>query len=367
MINYSLKEVSMNIGILGTGNGAHVLAADLSLAGHEVYWSRVGDHQSESWEYILNSRKFRLTGLPLVAKESGMVLIRSIFNSLDKLIKATDIIFVVTTADRHASYMAELLRYNLKNKLIIFMPGRFACLRFLKILNDQKRKIDFAFAETACFPYVTRILEPGTVKCIGVKANLPFSIYPKLNQFKSINIIKELFPMFYQSKNILETSVMDHCSIIHPLSALHNVNSNNIDLPCYGFNNQIGKLADKLDFEKMSLQKALNMTAISIPRTLRLYYKVRARTTYSAMAKVRYYQSISSPLNINTRYLNEDVPYGLIPNYLIGTHLGIDMSDTKKLIDSCCKLAKVNYFADGYNLDDLGLSNKSASQVNLYI
>lgn len=357
----------MDIGVLGTGNAAHAFAADITLAGHDVYWGRVGSHSSPSWEFVLESGICYLKGVPLVAKQSGAAKIKQIGEGISHVIKNTNVIFIATTADRHVDYMHELMKFDLANKLIVFIPGRFASLRFLKILREKKKKINFTVAETSCLPYVTRISGLGEVRCIGGKSKLPFAAFPSIKTKKCLELLQPLFPIFTAAKNVLETSIMDHCSIIHPISATTKINLDQQQFPCYGFTHESGELADELDNEKMNVQKLLNMNVTSIPNILKMYYDVNGGNSYTAMKQVTNYKEISNPGNLNTRYLHEDVPFGLIPNYLVGKQLGIDMSFTKMLIDRCCSITRVDYFSNAYTLEDLGLLNKTVRDVNSYL
>ncbi|MBW1838907.1 MAG: NAD/NADP octopine/nopaline dehydrogenase family protein, partial [Deltaproteobacteria bacterium] len=68
------------------------------------------------------------------------------------------------------------------------------------------------------------------------------------------------------------------------------------------------------------------------------------------------YQGIKSPTTLNSRYLWEDIPTGLVPISSFGNTLGVGTDAIDYLIDDGCNILKRDFWEEGRTLEKLGLS-----------
>lgn len=362
----------MKIAVLGSGNGGHIFAADLSLAGHTVFWCKLGDYTNASWNKVKRDHMLRLKGKTMAATNNGKVKIHMMTNSIKQAVENASHIFVATTANRHLEYIQALLQCKLKGKTIIFFPGRHACLLFKRQLDLRGLKQNFVLAESSCFPYVTRISKPGVIHSIGFKNKLPLAAFPANATQSVIDSIKTVTPIVMPVKNVLVTSLIDHCCIMHPLAILKNASKIQSSagqkiIPFYGYNSDIGALADAADREKLQLLQQLNADILSIPDILALFYDAKGTSTYDCITTVSYYGQFSLPNNINNRYLTEDIPFSLVPMYHLACKFGINPNYISMIISEAGALLDIDFMTKGYSLSELGIDGLSLQQLQRYL
>lgn len=362
----------MKIAILGSGNGGHIFAADLSLAGHEIYWCKIGDNSNESWDFIKQTMSIELQGEKMLAAGDGIANITLMTNKVQEAIQDVEVIFVITTANRHKEYIDALLECNLEGKTVVFMPGRYACLLMQNELAKRGMRRNFYLGETSCFPFANRIIKPGVVRGYACKKKLPFAAFPASDTSNLLTKIKPYCPILIPVENVLVTSMMDHCSIMHPIAILNNVEkiadpSNAGKIIYYGYDERMGEIADKVDLEKLNILNAIGVQGKNIPSILRLFYEANGCNTYQAIRNVKCYGIVGLPNSIDTRYLSEDVPFGIVPMYRLASLLQIDCPHMQKIIESANVLSATNYLDKGYTLEALGIAGMSTDELQHYL
>ena len=111
----------MKISIIGSGSGGFAMAAYLNSIGHEVCVFSKSMQEDDSFHL----------------KASGIInnkfKIKIINNDYNELVKYSNLILVVTTADAHAKIAKKISKYLSSEKIVILTPGKvFGSLEFSK-------------------------------------------------------------------------------------------------------------------------------------------------------------------------------------------------------------------------------------------
>jgi opine dehydrogenase len=77
--------------------------------------------------------------------------------------------------------------------------------------------------------------------------------------------------------------------------------------------------------------------------------------------------AFQAPAFINTRYLTEDLPFGLTPWSSIGRMWGVATPKVDAVIQIASIMTDVDYFTEGLTVDDLGIKGMSPEDVKALV
>jgi len=122
-------------------------------------------------------------------------------------------------------------------------------------------------------------------------------------------------------------------------------------------------VVEKLDGERLAIGHALGVEISSIHQFYRMSYGVDGANLYEQIQKVQAYQGIKGPTNLNTRYLFEDIPTGLVPLSCLGAALGVKTPTMNAVVELGSALLGRDLRAEGRTLERLGLAGLSAEEI----
>ncbi len=78
---------------------------------------------------------------------------------------------------------------------------------------------------------------------------------------------------------------------------------------------------------------------------------------------MRAYEGIQGPITVNTRYLFEDIPMGLVPLSCLGRAVGAATPTMDAVVELGSVLLGRDFRAEGRTLERLGLAGMSAEEI----
>jgi len=81
----------------------------------------------------------------------------------------------------------------------------------------------------------------------------------------------------------------------------------------------------------------------------------------------RAYDSIVAPKRLEVRQILEDVPTGLVPLVSLGALAGVPTPTCRAVTDICCVLLERDFWAEGRNARNLGLSGMRVAEIREYV
>jgi len=99
----------------------------------------------------------------------------------------------------------------------------------------------------------------------------------------------------------------------------------------------------------------------------RTAYRVDADNLSDAVRKNQAYEKIQGQKDLHTRYLQEDIPTGLIPMIELGKLCGVDVSRMKIISKLGELLLEKDLYMTGRTLEKLGLSNMNSKELEHYV
>jgi opine dehydrogenase len=348
------------VAVLGAGNGAHAFAGDLALRDYIVrLYSR--------FEFELGDLR-TCGGVTLEGAVNGFGRLDLVTHEIAPAIAEADIILVVVPANAHA-FMAETCAPHLRDDQIILLnPGRTGgSLEFRNVLNRMGVKARVLVVEAQTLLYTCRLSGPARVHISSVKRDVLLAALPACDTETVLERLNPLFPQFVAAGDVLETGLDNIGAMFHPAGLV--LNTGRIEAgETFEFyldmTLSMARFIEALDAERLAVAKALDVHAISAFDWLaRSYQGIAGATLIERIHSNAAYRDIPAPHTLDSRYVLEDVPTGLVPIVALGQLAGIEMPVSLGLVNMCCALYRHDFWQKGRNAERLGIAGLSIDQV----
>ncbi len=357
-------ETSDNIiAVLGAGHGGSAMAGHLAIMGYRVNLF----NRSEERIWGIKSTG----GIEVKGEVEGFGRLNNCSTSMKETIEEAEFIMVVVPAFAHRWMAEQVAPYLRDGQIIILHPGRtFGALEFKQVLNEHKVTADAIVAEAQTFIYASRVIGPGQVRIFKIKNSVPVAsirahLIPKL-----LKKLKIMYPQFVAGDNIFKTSFDNIGSIFHPAISLLNAgwieNDEEFDFYHAGVTASVARVLEKVDAERIEVAEALGIRAMSSLQWLYMAYNTTGTNLYEAIHKNPGYQGIKAPRTLRMRYLDEDVPFSLVPIASAGKMLGIDTPAINTLVNLASIANERDYWAEGRTVERLGIEKMSLRELRLF-
>ena len=350
-----------NISIIGGGNGAHALAAHLSLTGNSVS-IYPGKKFKSSISGIYETGKIFAKGA--VSGEAEVTPI----NDLQEL-KNSKYLFIIVPAFAQEPLFYEIADYLANGQIIISMPGNMASFCYKRILNEKKINYDLIFSESFSILHGARVEKPGHVNVAGLKTCMPFSFLDGKRE-EGMKLLQKIIPAEVKlAKNTLTTLFQNLNGIVHPVPSLLNagrIDSGNDDYYHYkdGISEHVANVLEVLEEERMKIANAYNAEPTPFLQATEEIYGIKYKSIRdfalnSPVHNAKHFAAAS----FDDRYISEDAAY-ILANWL--TFAKLAKIDTPVLESSLLLIsvaAKKDFLHIGRNFNVLGFHGKSFDEI----
>lgn len=360
--------------VLGTGNSGQAFAADISLSGYSVNLAEIS-----GFEQTLHAIE-KKGGIELSGKSNnGFAEMNMITTDLAAAIKGVDIIIIGGSAFAHEPFSRAVAPYFEDGQFILF-TSNFGAIRFNHWIKQFNISADVTPAETMSLLYATRAIEPGRVVIKGVKGELPVAGLPAGRTGDFIEKISPVFPQMTACDNVLVTSLNNLNPIVHPPMVLCNAGrieatkGKGWNLYGDGATESVARLMLAMDVERMSLMAHIGVNGIAFKDAFEKLYKDYAIGGESLSlsetlrnSPIHSDAAFSAPESVDTRYIAEDLPFGLVPWSSIGRMFGLRTPTIDAVIQFASVMLDRNFFAEGLKTKDLGIENMGVEDLRAMV
>lgn len=358
--------------VLGTGNSGQAYAAGITLKGFSVNLAEVPEFE-ENLRAIEKKGGIDISG----DAGNGFAKLNMITTDLKEAVRGVDVIIIGGSAYAHEPFSKALANHFEDGQFILF-TSNFGALRFKKWMHEAGLTTRVTPVESMSLLYATRASEPGVVACFGIKNQLPAAALPAGRTGEFLNLIKPVFPQFIAAENVWTTSINNLNPIVHPPMVLFNAGrieatgGQGWNLYADGATESVCKVMLGMDAERMSLLKKISGDGIAFKNAFEnLYsqYCLEKKTLSETLRQspIHGNPAMLAPASVNTRYLNEDLPFGLSPWSSIGRMWNIPTPNVDAVIRIASIMTEVDYFTEGLTVDDLGIKGMSPEDVKVLI
>ncbi len=354
--------------VIGTGNSGQTFAADIALKGYSVNLAEV-----PAFEGVLRAIKEK-GGIHIQGDASqGFARLDLMTTDLRAAVDGVDVIIIGGSAHAHEPLSKALMPHFRDGQFVLF-TSNFAALRFRRWLREAGVTTRVTPVESMSLLYATRAVEPGEVACIGVKDHLPVAALPATQTQAFLDLVAPVFPQFVAAENVWVTSLNNLNPIVHPPMVLFNAGriestgGRGWNLYADGATESVAKVMLAMDTERMALMEPLGVRGIPFKEAFETLYRSYALGKKSLSETLRQSPihgnpAFPAPSTVNTRYINEDLPFGLAPWAAIGRMWDVPTPTIDALLQIAGIMLDVDFAAQGISLQELGIQGLSPEQV----
>ncbi len=356
--------MSGHVAILGAGNGAHAFAGDLALRGHRV---RLYSKFAEELAPLQASG-----GVTVEGAWSGFGRLELVSADIGPVLAGADIILVVVPAIAHAA-LAEACAPHLRDgQLILLSPGRTGgALEFRQVLRGLGVQRRLLVAEAQTLLFVCRLSGPARVRITTAKREAALAALPACDTPAALARITPLYPQFSAAEDVLETGLENIGAVFHPATALLSASRIESGAPFEFYRDMtpgIARVIEAVDAERQAVARAYAVKSGSAGDWLRRSYPgIAGRTLFEQIHSNAAYAGIAAPRSLDTRYIWEDVPTGLVPMVELGRLAAVAMPMASALVHLACALCGCDFWKEGRNAARLGLGDLGVSGIKAFV
>ncbi len=312
------EEPSLKVGIAGAGSVAFGNAALLEQAGHRVMlWSPSG------------ARTANLSaGEPLVAE--GAVAGKfhpAVAHNAEELAAFADVVLLALPAYGHKHVMDALAPHLRSDQTVLISShASFGALYFSKLLSTRGAPPPaiVAWGTTAT---TGRQPEATRVMVNTVRSKIDIATIPHDDSAKASAVSRRLFgDRFVERDGLLAIALSNLNPQNHMGIALGNMTRMERGETWSQGQNvtpNVGRLLEALDQERLAIANSLDLSVRTIFEHFHLSFHVPVASISDMNQEMHQAgRGGTGPASADTRYVTEDVPYGLLPTVMLGTLTG---------------------------------------------
>lgn len=350
------------ITVLGAGNTGFSIAAKLTLDGHQVVLWEHPDFAhtiapiQESLTITLRDergeRSARLTGVTTSAAEA---------------LAWSDLLLCSVPSYAHAPFARLLVPHLRSGHVLALLPGNLGSLAFAKALSDGD-VTGVVVCESDTAPFVCRKTAPAEATIWGSVSGLGVGVLPARQVSEVVPELAELFPGAAAYDNVLAAGLSAMNPVVHPPGVLLNagrIEKSRGEFYFYdeGVTPSVVAVIMALDAERLAIGKAFGFDLLPVEQAFHAAGFGPAGDLWSVINGSRMLTALRAPGSLDTRWLSEDVPYGLVPWSDLARVVGLQTPVIDALITLAGALTGRDFRAEARTLASLGLSDSGREQI----
>jgi opine dehydrogenase len=365
-----------SVTILGGGNTAFAVAANLALRGVEVTLGELPSFASIV-DPVRESRAIRLDGVV----ERGTARLANVTTDLGEALAASQLLLLIVPSYGHRAFAEACAPHLRSGHVLVLMPGNLGTLEFARILAEAGRPVPgsgIVLAESDTAPYVCRKVAPDAAHVWGVVSGLGVGALPAAETGRVAELLGPLFTVDGKSgsatavkpyPDVLACGLSAMNPVVHPPGVLMNagrVEYSKGDFYFYeeGVTPAVCSVIYALDAERRAIGAALGHELTPVDVAFHAAGFGPKGDLWATINGSRMLTQLRAPGAVNTRWLTEDVPYGLGAWASLGRQLGV----ATPVMDSLVVLGRTAAGCEdpGRGVAELGLEGMTGEQMLQY-
>jgi opine dehydrogenase len=354
----------MKVAVLGAGAGGTALAFDYAQHGHEV---RLFDFP----EFPENVAAIAgLGGIHSEGNLTGFGEIAYAGHDIDRALDGADLIYVVGPAFSTEPFGTAVAGKLRAGQTVIVSPGSCGgALAFKRAAGLAAEDDSVRVAETHTLHYAVRLTAPARVHVfLKLKAGNLLAALPGRFTSEILELVSDVYPGMEAGRNVIQTSLQNANPVIHPAVSL--ANTARIEGPDdflfyeEGVTDSVGRIIEAVDRERIAIGDRLGIEISSDPQMgMRQGYMLE-NNYGSGYRLAPGFLGITAQAQLDHRYINEDVGYGLVFMSRLGEQVGVPTPSIDAVIQVCSVLMDRDYLAEGLRTPgSLGIADLTVEQL----
>ena len=346
-------EGGRRIGIAGVGAIALGCAAWLRARGHRItLWAPRGPQS-----HPLATQPLQASGVLEGRFEVGVA------DDARDLCSGSEVILIAVPANGHRAVMDRLTPHLSESHVVIV--SSMASLSSLYLYEALKRRgRDVTVAAFGTTVLTARRESSARVRIMTRRGLLGVSALPRARTEAAVQLCTELFgDGFVPHENALATALTNINPAAHgPLALFNWTRIERAEAwPQYHYMTpRVSAVIERLDAERLALARAFGVTVRSIGQHFAQSFGTTSERLADIAAELHAKRGgPPGPTDTGTRFLTEDVPFGLVFCAALGQIAGVPMPATQTIIDAAALIVGRDFAQDNDLIGPLGLHETS--------
>ena len=352
------------VAVLGGGSGGHMMAVDLTSRGYPVHFYEHPRFE-EAFRTTLSTGAISAGGIG----PCGSFPIHRITMDIAEALEGVAWVHVVIPANGHELFFSEMIPHLHQGQTVVVWAGDFGSLRLRKLLDEAGNGAGITIVETSTLPYGTRLEGPGKVNLLLVAPRVLAAALPTRAMASAKEQLRAMFPCIAEAKHVLEAAFNNPNPMVHPPGSLLNtgrIEYSQGDFYMYreGVTEAVARVIREIYEESRRVARALDFDMTQ-------YRDDDFKTTASIMGAefeapvdtLGVIASIIGPTSLESRYITEDLPYGLVPRSELGRLAGVPTPVIDGIVSIGSIVCREDYWTNGRTLRTLGFENPSLDEI----
>lgn len=343
----------LRVGIAGTGGVALASAAWLAQAGHAVQlWSSGGQGAA-----ALRHADLQATGT------IQATLRLPVADHAAQLADQADVLLIAAPAHSHRAIADALVPHLRDNHTVIV--SAMGSLSSLYLYEAAKaRGVNLAVASFGTTVFTARRMGPAEVRVMTRRGSIGVSALPCARLPDAIALCESLFSTgFTREPHALASALANVNPISHgPLALFNWTRIERAEAwPQYHYMTpQVAAVIARLDAERLALARAFGVKLHTLEEHFARSFGTTAQGIAAIAAELHAKRGgPPGPTDTSTRFITEDVPYGLVFTLVLGRMAGVAMPSTQTIVDSAALITGRDWAKENGLLDPLGLARET--------
>lgn len=349
----------MKITVVGAGNAGCAVSADLTMKGHTVTLLKTSGSMHNDNFAFLQENNGRITMLENgETRTTNISRVTTDFSAISE----AELVIVYIQTNYHEDLIIRMKDYLRDGQKVLFNPGYFSTAYMLKHCGGK----DLTIIEATSSFIDCRIAEPGLIKVGFRNVRNPIGVYPSERGEKTMEELACL-GFHFALRSTAEVALHNPNLIVHTVGAIMSIpriEKTKGDYCMYWevFTPSVWNILEKLDAEKMDVLEKLGFPRLAYVDACK--FRNTLDTEVDGKEVFFWYAAMPTrakgPIVVDSRYITEDVPQGLVMLEALGQYLHVPTPVCTSLIE-IANAALCREFRDvGRTLERLGVENVKA-------
>lgn len=310
------------IAVISSGNGGQTMAAYFANMG---FLTSLYARERARIEMFPQNKVFNLRGLV-----EGDPVVDIVSCDMEEVISDAHLIMVTTPAQYHQDVAKEMAPHLKDGQIVVLNPGRtFGTYVFEKTIKESGCESEVIIAEAETFVFACRCARVAQPYIHGMKNSVNVAAQNPSDTDEVVNVMSKIFPgIIHPAPSTLYTSFSNIGMVFHPLPILLNITrveaQENFFFYSQGITPLVANIIERLDRERVDTARMYGVEVLSAFDWMYEHYGAEGYTLYERIQNNKAYANITAPVDIDTRYIYEDIMTGCVPTYYAAQAIGID-------------------------------------------
>lgn len=354
------------IAILGGGNTAFSVAARLTLQGHPIVLCELPPFAA-ALDPIREAGAIQLRG----AAGEGKAAIHRLTSAAEEALALADLLLLIVPAYAHRAFAQACLAHLKPHHTVVLMPGTLGSLEWAHLLRRAGIS-GVTLAEVDTAPYVCRKTAPDTATIWGVVNGLGLGVLPSTETSRVQQILEPLFPGVQTYPDVVACGLSAMNPVVHPAGVL--MNAGRIEYARgefyfyeEGVTPSVVKVILQVDQERRQIGRALGYDLLPVHTAFHRAGFGPEGDLWAAINGSWMLTRLKAPGSLESRWLTEDIPFGLAAWSRVGAQYGVETPVMAALVELGSVVMGFDAWEKGRGIEELGLAGMDRAALGDFL